>query len=60
MFTQFTACVSHDICAKLARNLGAWSTHFRKEIWGASLRNSRSGRANFELVDLLLFALAHL
>ena len=42
MFTQFTACVSHDICAKLARNLGAWSTHFRKEIWGAWLRNSRS------------------
>ena len=45
MFTQFTACVSHDICAKLARNLGAWSTHFRKEIWGAWLRNSRSPQA---------------
>jgi hypothetical protein len=45
MFTQFMACVSHDICAKLARNLGARSMHFSKEIWGALLRNSRLPQA---------------
>ena len=49
----------HDVCAKVARKLGARSTHFRKEIWGASLRNSDLPQALSEEASIKDSFVAH-